>query len=236
VWADEIRRDLELARKRKAVPRVTDNPWRALKLPRVRPTRFTFLSGEQWRAIVEVSRGTPGMAYLALCCLAGLRMKEAGHLRTSDDIDLEAGAVRIQSRDGEWPWRPKTERGERVVPMGAELRAFLTEHIERGYAGQRYLLVLPYRDQPLSAPTLAKWCKAGFEAAGVPYGRDAASLTSHSLRHTFASWLIQRDVSPLKVAELLGDTAEITMRTYAHLSPRDLTKAIAIIDDVARGG
>jgi integrase len=120
--------------------------------------------------------------------------------------------------------------------MGAELRAFLTEHIERGYAGQRYLLVLPYRDQPLSAPTLAKWCKAGFEAAGVPYGRDAASLTSHSLRHTFASWLIQRDVSPLKVAELLGDTAEITMRTYAHLSPRDLTKAIAIIDDVARGG
>jgi integrase len=97
-------------------------------------------------------------------------------------------------------------------------------------------LVLPYRDQPISAPTLAKWCRLGFEAADVPYGSSSASLTSHSMRHTFASWMVQRDVSPLKVAELIGDTPEMVMRVYGHLCPRDLVKAIAIIDDVARGG
>jgi integrase len=236
VWGDEIRRDHELARKRKATPRVTDNPWRSLKLPRVRQTRFTFLTGEQWRRVVDKNRGTPAMAYLALCCLAGLRQMEAGHLRVSDDIDLDAGTLRIQSRDGEWPWRPKTERSERVVPIGAELRTLLAGHIEAGFSGQRYLLVLPYRDQPISPPTLAKWCRLAFQAAEIPYGRDAASLTTHSLRHTFASWLVQRDVSPLKVAELIGDTPEMVLRVYGHLAPRDLSRAVTIIDDVAREG
>jgi integrase len=56
------------------------------------------------------------------------------------------------------------------------------------------------------------------------------------MRHTFVSWMVQRDVSPLKVAELIGDTAEQVMKTYGHLAPRDLSRAVSIIDDVAREG
>jgi hypothetical protein len=43
-------------------------------------------------------------------------------------------------------------------------------------------------------------------------------------------------VSPLKVAELIGDTPEMVLRVYGHLAPRDLSRAVTIIDDVAREG
>jgi len=236
VWQDEIRRDQELARKRKAAPRLTENPWRVLKLPRVRPTRFVFLDGAQWRKLVQANRGTPQLAYVALCCLAGLRQMEAAHLRMGDDLDLDGSRLRIQSREGEYPWRPKTERGERQVPIGRELHALLQEHTGAGFAGERYLIVLPGRDRPVSHATLQGWCRQAFEAAELSYGRDAAALTTHSLRHTFASWLVQRDVSPLKVAELMGDTPEMVSRIYGHLAPRDLSRAVAVIDAVAREG
>lgn len=55
------------------------------------------------------------------------------------------------------------------------------------------------------------------------------SVTAYHLRHTTASWMIQRGVSASKVAEVLGTSAAMIERHYGHLSPDHLRDEVAIL-------
>jgi len=53
----------------------------------------------------------------------------------------------------------------------------------------------------------------------------------HTLRHTYASWLVMKGVDLYTVKELMGhETIEMTMR-YAHLAPNKFTEAIKVFND-----
>jgi len=55
-------------------------------------------------------------------------------------------------------------------------------------------------------------------------------LTFHCLRHTFASWLVQKGVSIYEVSKLLGHADIKTTQIYAHLRSDDLRDAVAKLD------
>lgn len=233
-WREAIEREAEAAEIARAAPRIVRNPFTGAELPEVRPTRFSWLQPEEWRTLADSVAGLPVALPLALGCLAGLRASEAIHLRPEIDVDLEARRLRIQERRGEHAWRPKNKRGEREIRIGDELLAALREHARLGYAGSRYLITTPGHDRPIYLGTLANWTRDAFEAVGLKYGREGDGLTFHSLRHTFASWLVQRDVQLMKVARLLGDTVEMVANTYGHLMPADLDRAVDLVDQVSR--
>jgi integrase len=54
----------------------------------------------------------------------------------------------------------------------------------------------------------------------------------HDLRHTFASWLVQRRRSLREVQEALGHAAQAMTMRYSHLAPEHLRAAVAVLDDV----
>ncbi len=66
--------------------------------------------------------------------------------------------------------------------------------------------------------------RGGAVDAGVSIHAPARGATT--LRHTFASWLAQKDIQLLKIAKLMGDTVAIVESTYAHLLPTDLRGAV----------
>ena len=231
IWKDAASRRQEAGERVGVDLRPLRNVWSDVDLPQIRQTRVAFLRPAEWRALMRAVEGRPVAALLALGCLAGLRQQEAAHLRTGIDVDLDKRVLHIQSRSGEHAWKTKTQRSERDVPMPDALHRILVAHIESGFAGARYFVRPVSGDRPLGGTTVLQWTREAYQAAGLRYGRTAAdSLVYHSLRHTYASWMVQADVQLLKVAELMGDTVEVVARVYSHLLPRDLARAVTHID------
>jgi len=57
------------------------------------------------------------------------------------------------------------------------------------------------------------------------------SLNFHSLRHSFASWLVQKGVSIYQISKLLGHSDIKTTQIYAHLRAEDLRKTVMLLDN-----
>jgi integrase len=235
----EIARSEERAEQTGMKAEIRRNPAASIDRPSIRQTRVVFLLPNEWRRLIEVATDTPVAAALGLWCLAGLRFHEAVHLRTDIDIivDSPSPRIEIQPRGGQYPWRAKTDRSNRRIPVPflGELHKLLLRHIELGYAGDRYFLRPDRDDRPYHEESLRKMAKRTFIAAGIKWGTEGDALTVHSLRHTFVSWLVQQDVQAMKIAKLIGDKPEQVYHTYGHLLPDDLHTVVKVLDNVARG-
>jgi integrase len=229
-----IAKEDEAADAENRVARIRKNPVRNVAKPNQRKPRIGFLLPREWRTLSARVEDKPVHVLLALGVLAGLRIGECAHLRMDVDVVLgEKPYIEVQSRAGKYPWKTKTKRSQRRVPIGSELLRILQRHIELGYCGERYLIITPGKDQPVSRQVLARWTKGAFEAAGIRYGREHDALTHHSCRHSFISWLVQRDVSLMKISQLSGTSVPMILNVYGHLMDSDLASAVAIVDNVA---
>ncbi len=237
LWAMVMEEETELLEQRNIQPSIRRNPWKGLEVPEIRPTRAVFLSPEEWRDLDASMVGMRYRALVGLAVLAGLRQGEILHLRTGIDLELDGPdpVVRIQSRKDAYPWRPKTWRGERDVPITESLVGIIRAHLRLGFAGDRYLIRFRGKDEPISRSTAIKWTRQAFGAAGIKYGREGDGLTLHSGRHTYASWLAQDGVSLNVIAGLLGDTTKVVEDTYAHLIPDTFRSAVDNIERRATG-
>lgn len=72
--------------------------------------------------------------------------------------------------------------------------------------------------------------RTAWETAVAASGID--DLRFHDLRHTFASWLVQRGRSLREVQEALGHTTQAMTLRYAHLAADHLRAAVAVLDNV----
>jgi len=201
-------------------------PQGTVRPPRVLRTRHAFLTRRAAARLLRATRGTRYAAWVAVGFLGGLRISEAIYLRVGIDVDLDAGELRIQDRRGDYPWRPKGGK-PREVPINSALARYLRAHIREGYAGERYLFRQPGEDRPLSMAQGARWTRDAFASAGIEYGgRKSDSLTYHSLRHTFGSWLATQGISPAAIADLMGNTVDVVLSTYVHLYPGEKKRAV----------
>ena len=232
VWDRAIAEDEERAEKSGAPKTIARNFWRKegnrrrIKAARISRTRVEFLRRQEAGRLLRKIRGTEKAAWIAVGLYAGLRGGEAANLRVGVDVDLKAGTLKIQNREGEHAWRTKTDNSQRTVPLHPRLARWIRAHIKQEFAGEVYLFRLAGKDEPISRSAWRWWTKDAFEAGGIRYGRKKDALVFHSLRHSFASWLTMKDVHPLKISKLMGDTVEMVIRTYSHLLDENLEEAI----------
>jgi site-specific recombinase XerD len=74
-----------------------------------------------------------------------------------------------------------------------------------------------YEGLPVRRDSLTKAFKRFVRETDLP-----KAIHFHSLRHTFASWLVQDGVSLYQVGRLLGHTNTKTTEIYAHLQPETM--------------
>jgi integrase len=188
------------------------------------PVRFlTF--GETPRFLAAVPEGWRTFALVAL--KTGLRVGELLALKW-DDLDLAAG--RLIVRRTLWKGHEQSPKGgrSREVPLSNDAVAALKAH--RHLRG-------PYVFCDDAGGRLTHSMVKDVVPAACKRAALAQRLTTHDLRHTFASHLVMRGVALKAVQELLGHaTIEMTMR-YAHLSPDVKRDAVQLLDaPVAPGG
>jgi integrase len=233
VWGVAIKEEAETAERENRKPRLRVNPWLSIDAAPIRPTRVIFLTAPERDALLLKNAGTRECAFMALGYHAGLRVGEAVMLRTDIDVDLESGFIHVQGRPGEFAWTTKNDRN-RDVPINRDLRILLEAHITSGFAGQRFFFHQSKKDRPLGNHTSWKWWVEAYNRAGIKHGRaDSDAVVYHTGRHTFASLMVQKGVSPMIVAELLGDSYDEVIRTYGHLAPHNLADAVKLLESGA---
>ena len=210
-------------------------PVRRVKRPHKDNRRVRFLSKGEARdllaALAESSPETHDIALLSL--LSGMRAGEILAL-TWSDIDWENGTIYIRD--------PKNKHSRHTF-MTKETRIML----EKRYAGQsKSTLIFTMKSgtqRQWVSPTFTRTVdKLGLNDSGevlideegnkIPVKiTDARNrVVFHSLRHTFASWLVKEGKPLYTVAELMGhSTLEMTKR-YAHLSPDTLRQAVRSLE------
>lgn len=201
----------------------------AAKLPRKLPR---VLSPEDVRALLASPRastveGVRDRALLELLYSSGLRASELCALR-ENDVDGKAGLVRATGKGS------KT----RVVPVGEAATAALEEYLSfsrpkllekrtlpgarKGVSTRRLPseLFLGDRGQPLSRVTLYQIVREHAERAALPDW-----VSPHTLRHSFATHLLQGGADLRAIQEMLGHADIATTQIYTHVETRHLRKS-----------
>jgi integrase len=183
------------------------------------------LSPTQVKALLSAARGHRLEALYVLALHTGLRRSELLGLKWTD-VDLDTGTLSVQrslERDGTFN-PPKRDKSRRTVKLTGQAVEALKSHrahqneerLRLGSLWEDHDLVFPNRvGKPMNADNLYhREFKPLLKKAGF------SGFTFHSLRHTCATLLCSKNVSPKIVQEILGRaTISQTMDTYSHLMP-----------------
>lgn len=155
----------------------------------------------------------------------GLRCGELLALLQSDlndnnELSITKSYKRTGRQDSIGP--TKTRNSIRKVPTPQWLADEYREYCRRLYGLQADTRIFPW-----TAHALKKQADYYADKAGLP------RIRLHDFRHSSASYLIDMGASVALVAERLGDTMQMIMRTYAHLYP---IRQIDIIEQMQRSG
>ncbi len=151
----------------------------------------------------ETPAGIRDRAILELLYGAGLRISELVGLDV-DDVDLEEGFVRVLGKGGK----------EREVPLGRYGRDAVEAYLTRvrpafASAGSRGALFLNQRGGRLTRQSCTRLLAASVRASGIE-----RHVTLHTLRHSFATHLLEGGADVRVVQELLGHASVATTQIY----------------------
>ena len=150
-------------------------------------------------------------ALLEVLYACGLRVSEVAGLRTVQ-VNLEAGFVTVLGKGNK----------ERVVPMGRVARAALVEYWERErpllLAGRASAFVFVTKAaKPLTRQRIWQMIRQVSLATGV-----GTKVSPHTLRHSFATHLVDGGADLRVVQTLLGHADIATTQIYTHVAPTRL--------------
>ena len=191
-------------------------PWEVRHIPfGKRPKKLpVVLSDQEASRLFQCLANPKHRAVLLTCYAAGLRLREATHL-TIPDIDGNRQQLHIRQAKGS---------KERSVPASPRLLDQLREYWKLNRPSN-YLFPGKTPDTPLSSATIQKACKLGIAQAGI---KKAA--TPHTMRHSFATSMLEAGVDILTISKLLGHTSFVTTMIYLHVRRQHFDRSPSPID------
>jgi integrase/recombinase XerD len=192
--------------------KIKNNPTRLIETPRISmrlPGVLSQADVEHLLSQPDVFRpiGQRDLAMLEILYATGLRVSELVNLKTQD-LNLEAGYVRTLGKGSK----------ERVIPMGQKAIAAVKEYLSGARLTLTKAINSPYLFLTLRGRPMTR---QGFWKIIKKYGRQALikkKLTPHSIRHSFASHLLDAGADLRSVQVMLGHADISTTQIYTHVT------------------
>ena len=201
---------------------VPNNIARAAKVPKLDKRLPTYMDRDQTQALFAWAEAraqgddfaaTRDLAMLELFYSTGIRLSELSGMNL-EDLDLLSDQVKVRGKG----------RKERIVPVGSRavlaVRRYLN-HREQAVArpgSDRRAVFVSRLGRRLGPRGIQRVVHAMFDAVG------GDNLRVHSLRHTFATHMLDAGADLRAVQELLGHASLSTTQVYTHTSVERLKK------------
>ncbi|MBC8030338.1 MAG: site-specific tyrosine recombinase XerD [Pyrinomonadaceae bacterium] len=156
---------------------------------------------------ISTEEGVRDRAMLELMYAAGLRVSELVSMKQTD-VDVHAGVVICHGKGSK----------ERHVPVGKSAIHWLQQYaaIRAGDGRSAYLNLFLARGKPLTRQLAWATIKGHAEKVGLQ------RVSPHTLRHSFATHLLQHGADSRSVQALLGHSDISTTQIYTHMTDRHL--------------
>jgi integrase/recombinase XerC len=183
------------------------NPAREVRGPRLAKKLVSFLPVDEAHDLMRPESSPRDLAMLELLYASGLRVSELTGLDV-DDVDRTERTVRVLGKG----------RKERVVPFGSKAAQALDAWLERRgtVAGPLFLSRRGTRITPRAVYTIVR---ASAKRAGI-----TRTVSPHTLRHSFATHLLDGGADLRTIQELLGHSRLSTTQRYTHVGAEHLLK------------
>lgn len=193
---------------------ITEDPTESLGTPKVGRSLPKYLTEEEVTKLLEVSykpgtnEGQRDAVIMELLYATGLRVGELVSLNVGD-VNIEESYIRCLGKGSK----------ERIVHLYPKALQVLAKYMKNarlmmlGNRKQEPALFINHRGERLTRQWVWSILKNYAQAAGIK-----SSITPHTLRHSFATHLLQNGASLRHVQELLGHSSISTTQVYTHLT------------------
>ena len=188
-------------------PDLLQRPKKDKKLPVV-------LSYEEVLHLIKVTKNLKHRTMITLIYATGMRIGEILNLELKA-IDLQRNYIHIKNAKG---------RKDRTVPLGKQIRKILIAYAKT-YSPKVYLFENDKTGDQYSASSVRQFLKRNCQLAGIQ-----KKVTPHTLRHSYATHLLDNGVAIRYIQELLGHAKPETTMIYTHISNRDLEQITDPLD------
>lgn len=175
-------------------------------------------AAEVERTLAAVRRPRFRMLFTTMYA-TGLRLKEARHLETSD-LNAQRGVIVVKHAKG---------GRERLVPLSSTLLGQLREYWKTERPPAPYLFPSSVCAAPLSADVARRALKLAAKDAGI-----RIKVSPHTLRHCFATHLLEAGVELRTIQVLLGHTNIQTTTRYSRVATGLIAGATDLLDLLPR--
>ena len=184
------------------------NPAALVSIPKKEKKIPFHLSIDEVTALVEVPHveelaGLRDKAIFEILYSCGIRVSELTGMNV-EHVDLHASLARVMGKGGK----------ERVVPIGSYARAALADYLEkRGAPAPGDPLIINLRGGRLTRRSVARIIDAHVLRIAT-----MKKVSPHTLRHTFATHMLESGADLRAIQELLGHASLSTTQKYTHVT------------------
>ena len=200
------------------IGKLASSPVSVVRTPRQDKRLPKFLDIQQVEALLEAPdtttfAGLRDRAILETIYSAGLRISELVSLN-AEDLDEFSGAIRVRGKG----------KKERLAPLGAKavesIAAYLASRENLVKSARRGPLFVNCRGGRISDRSIRRNLDKYLALAGIP-----PNICPHTLRHSFATHMLDAGADLRSVQEMLGHASLSTTQIYTHVTTRRLKES-----------
>jgi len=188
--------------------------------PKIPKTLPDVLTRQEVMAIIEAVESPKYKAIIATAYAAGLRITEACSLCCTGDIDSTRMLIHVRSGKG---------GKDRYVMLSERLLVMLRDYWKQARPKGLYLFPGQDPDQPITPASVYRVFKKALNKSGI-----TKHVNLHTLRHCFATHLLEADTDIRVIQTLLGHGSIRTTSRYTHVGGRLIARTKSPFDSVEK--